>query len=503
MHRIGLLIFALLIISQNFSVTAEETVEKEVMTLIELMDKAMTVTNSGEVIIENKRITIDTDLTRPMGLYNFLSKKYRNQMDVPGGFVIVPNKLTILDCVFENGFTFYKTDFSKGLEITQSQLVNVSINSCIVNGPVRIEDNNESVRKGEIKLEGTEIKGELVIGNNKVFSEVIKDCDIQLLGEFDEFNHFGIPGSIPGDLEVKNNVIIGGKHKFNRVIFHTGEYLKLDVRENEFCVNVFFLENKVEERFFLADNVFDKHVSFENFLFSEIWNELYWDQLDGHKLQFGGSEKLDGSGGYGGPEPDFSKKTAYHNLINIYKGMHTIFTARGNLKSANACYSEMKGLQGEMLKYIYETESISLFKTWGNFFRWRLNQLLKFYTNHGTDPGLAVVMSCYVIIGFSVFYIFFPSEWDVNSKAKFFTGFDNCKKSKGKAAFGGAVLVMGGTLIIAIINAITLSINSFVTLGFGSIPTNGFARDLCIVEGFIGWFLLSIFSVALINQVLA
>jgi hypothetical protein len=37
-------------------------------------------------------------------------------------------------------------------------------------------------------------------------------------------------------------------------------------------------------------------------------------------------------------------------------------------------------------------------------------------------------------------------------------------------------------------------------LGFGNIPTKGVARYICIIQGFIGWFLLSIFTVALINQ---
>jgi hypothetical protein len=58
-------------------------------------------------------------------------------------------------------------------------------------------------------------------------------------------------------------------------------------------------------------------------------------------------------------------------------------------------------------------------------------------------------------------------------------------------------------LILRAVNAITLSVNAFTTLGFGIIPTKGLARYVAIIQGFIGWFLLSIFIVALINQVLA
>jgi hypothetical protein len=57
-------------------------------------------------------------------------------------------------------------------------------------------------------------------------------------------------------------------------------------------------------------------------------------------------------------------------------------------------------------------------------------------------------------------------------------------------------------VFIKFLNALTLSLNTFTTLGFGEIPTKGLPRYLSIVQGFIGWFMLSIFSVALISQIL-
>jgi hypothetical protein len=52
------------------------------------------------------------------------------------------------------------------------------------------------------------------------------------------------------------------------------------------------------------------------------------------------------------------------------------------------------------------------------------------------------------------------------------------------------------------LNSTTLSINAFSTLGFGAIPVKGVSRYITIFEGFLGWFLLSIFSVSLISQML-
>jgi hypothetical protein len=57
-------------------------------------------------------------------------------------------------------------------------------------------------------------------------------------------------------------------------------------------------------------------------------------------------------------------------------------------------------------------------------------------------------------------------------------------------------------LFVKFLNALTLSINTFTTLGFGEIPIKGIPRYLAIIEGFIGWFMLTIFSVSLISQLL-
>jgi hypothetical protein len=75
--------------------------------------------------------------------------------------------------------------------------------------------------------------------------------------------------------------------------------------------------------------------------------------------------------------------------------------------------------------------------------------------------------------------------------------------------FWKSVLLVGAFLIaiiydifIKMLNALMLSINTFTTLGFGEIPIKGLPRYLAIIQGFIGWFMLTIFSVSLISQLL-
>lgn len=64
------------------------------------------------------------------------------------------------------------------------------------------------------------------------------------------------------------------------------------------------------------------------------------------------------------------------------------------------------------------------------------------------------------------------------------------------------VVYLISSLLMKVLNAIMLSVNSFTTLGFGEIPTRGIGRYAAIIEGFIGWFLLTLFSVSLITQLL-
>lgn len=57
-------------------------------------------------------------------------------------------------------------------------------------------------------------------------------------------------------------------------------------------------------------------------------------------------------------------------------------------------------------------------------------------------------------------------------------------------------------LLVKFINAFILSLNSFVVIGFGMLPERGLAMYLSIIEGIIGWFLLTIFTITLLSQVL-
>lgn len=344
-------------------------------------------------------------------LYNHLSALYPEKVNDQGLIEISAN-ITFSNCVFDRSLDFEKFIF-KGLTIAESTLENQRFGKCffeslkleknkminsleltgirsstleisgntlgyelymendsIIGGDAFIENNIISF--GEIIISGSYFNGSITVGNNQVSGILIENSHF-VLPEYGEFNNYKLTENASSDLYLTANRFEGDQS--SKVLFNKGNYLNLDLRDNYFGVDVYFIENKAEERFFLVNNEFEGHVSFEKFLFSETWNELYWSQLSGYKLRY--AEYA------GESKEELEDGVRFNNLVNIYKGLHTIFLSRGDIESANACYSEMKELQGRKLKQAFRTN-----KTFGNFLRWQLNVLLKVYTNHGTDPAL-------------------------------------------------------------------------------------------------------------------
>lgn len=193
---------------------------------------------------------------------------------------------------------------------------------------------------------------------------------------------------------------------------------------------------------------------------------------------------------------EFKVNDAYLQNTELVYHIYTSYKNNGNRIAANASYIWLQNFEGKKLKMLYYEEGGI-----DNFLRWKLNTLMRIYTNHGTSPTKAVSISIYIMLGFALFYFFYPSEWDTKSKKKLVSDFKLFIKKNEHGYFKPLLALVKG-FMISLVNALTLSLNAFVTLGFGTIPTTGLARYVCIIQGFIGWFLLSIFTVALINQVL-
>ncbi len=159
--------------------------------------------------------------------------------------------------------------------------------------------------------------------------------------------------------------------------------------------------------------------------------------------------------------------------------------------SYNACYIEMKDIQTRKAAFNFRKDpSVT------NYFGWKLNYFLKIFCDYGTNPVKALLMSAVVILIFGLLYFIFLSEGSTFRPKLFWRGLKQYASNKR--------IVRNQTKIgfKQMLNAMALSMNAFVALGYGDMPAKGIARYLAVFEGLTGWFLLSIFSSSLISQIL-
>ena len=281
------------------------------------------------------------------------------------------------------------------------------------------------------------------------------------------------------------------------------------VIDNNLLNGLFLMNVEVSKRVTIQNNKGDYFFELKDLKMNDANQEIDYDQIKSMKLvdRFPLMETvftknnlpLNVDRMYGVFNGSFfypSLQIEYDRLMSVYRKLYQGFRNNGNERYANALYVELKEIETIRLEYL--AKKGGSFKNWTE---WRLNQLLSVYTVYGTDPSGAIVGSFYIILLFGIFYFFFPSEWDTKSKTQLVTDFKIFVKKNEHGYFKPFFILLKGFLL-SLINALMLSLNAFVTLGFGTIPTTGLARYVCIIQGFIGWFLLSIFTVALINQVL-
>ena len=368
---------------------------------------------------------------------------------------------------------------------------------------------------GDISIFRSNISDQLRVSGNKDFDKInILTCDIK---------NFRLSRNTPLSIGMVNNHILNEalileesaeKATLRKNKFLSSDSLRftLDIDcdrlvflENEVNVPVIFADSKFSTKVEMADNTFREPVDFHDVALPEFGKYIPFSQFEKGFVVYKnlyGEESPEGANCYycelytGESDEELADKTNFDKLVQSYEILFLGYKSTGDIESANLSYIQIKDLYLKRLGYIYRTDG-----GFKNYFRWRLAQLLKFYTNHGTDPALSILISIYVVLIFAVFYIFFPSEWDVTSKARLISDFKDFIDKNDKGRLKPFLALLAG-FIISLLNAITLSLNSFVTLGFGTIPTTGAARYVCILQGFIGWFLLSIFTVSLINQIL-
>ncbi len=303
------------------------------------------------------------------------------------------------------------------------------------------------------------------------------------------------------------------KEPLHRGVTVNGTIEKLEILDNSFN-SWLKLACFVEKRLELSGNTFNSYIDLTECSLPELAtnNKIHWPSIDSLRLSKIFDVPTQNTSYYWAMNGEFfhnfpfivyqgayynsAVKDIHYDLIGVYRRLNIIFREQGNEEYANASYTNLKDIETTRFKGRYKEEG-----GFTNWVRWRLNQLLKQYTVYGTDPADAIVGSVYIIFFFGVFYFFFPSEWDSKSKKILLKDF-KLFVQKNEHGYVKPFFNLISGFLLSLVNALTLSLNAFITLGFGNIPTQGLPRYVCVLQGLIGWFLLSIFTVSLINQIL-
>lgn len=326
-------------------------------------------------------------------------------------------------------------------------------------------------------------------------------------------NQFFLGSNAPiGEVILSNNTF--ESEDLFQTVQISAEMGKLMIQDNTFQSTLDFDRTTITNQLMLFQNSINR-ISFGYMTFSETYNLIEWDDLKGFRIlqttkrdveQFKLTDEdqilLKNQSNYQVPRAFYEAQSKleldylplYDDLIRNYYSLYLSSKQFGNIRYANGINYEMKEIEGRWLRNQYLNQ-----RTFSNYFKWKLNRLMGFYTRHGTDPAKSVMISLLIILIFGVFYFFFPSDWDKESKASMILKFKELIARDG--VYVKPFFVLSWAILLSLINGLTLSLNSFITLGFGQIPTHGLAKYACIIEGFLGWFLLTLFVVTLINQI--
>lgn len=505
--------------------TVSTSATEELISFETILDRLI---NSPDTLITYQNTSID------LGHYTLrkIDRLFTNAT-IDSGFLIINKSLAFNNCrISGKGLADLKVNsiIFKDCNITSLNISNLKASLFRITGgslsKVRILNSsfnqlelsnlkNTNQNSSYISILNSNVVNQLLISNNRYYQNIgvfrSELVNVRLNNNMSQvmsmannkiYNEVLFLDEVADEIRIRKNTFLS--RDTLRYTFDV-ECGKLVFIDNHVDVAVLFADSKVDVQVEMSNNQFIKAVDFHDVSFPEFGKYIPFSQFERGFVVYQnlyGEDSPDGANCYycelynGKTEAELADKTNFDKLVQSYEILFLGYKSSGDIESANLSYIRIKDLYLNRLGFIYRTNG-----GFKNYFRWKLAQLLKVYTNHGTDPALSIVISIYVVLIFAVFYIFYPSEWDVTSKARLIANFKDFvdKNEKGRLKPFMALVAGFG---ISVINAITLSINSFVTLGFGTIPTTGAARYVCILQGFIGWFLLSIFTVSLINQIL-
>jgi len=575
-------------------IVEEEIIEKSHMTLKELFkqlqgdesecfftDVEFIAAEEDDVFLENKE-----------GLIYIYTLKPVNPS---------PKFIYFNDCIFNTGvqsqLVFEGWDFKKlnmlgcetgskliFLNCTQSGNYPIHLENCILGDDLVFD--NEEVVLNRIEVVNSRFDKTFIvnasIGSLIINGSVFKGDPVKFQAEDEELTHYQLALSEKefGELIVRNCKFYsqGIATLFSMNLYKCSIDKLVLLNDSMHSLN--FTDATINKSL-LIDSIYVRdYIGVQNFDFPESNTNIPWYNLSGEKLAIFYTEQSHLVIPYQAKSEDQITKTLmFNDLISAYNKFNSMYHGRGDIGSANASYVEIKDIETRRQKYLVKTQP-----TLNLYLNYKLNIILRFFSDYATNPGKSLIQSLWVLVIFSIIYMFTFSEWDglnyVYFKRQFilFSRYMKTKKSlkelytkdiekeesdflRFKAKYidsgkklpriirllGNVIFHMGllqlrftpyvyekidfkrskwvelspvrkailglfvfllvvfyllFIMVLKFINGFILSLNSFGFINVGTLPDGGIAMYFSVIESITGWFLLTIFTITLLSQIL-
>lgn len=482
--------------------------------------------------------------------------------------VIFQNNIAFSHCEGANQFIFYNCTFKQGLDLHQSDLGALEFQHCSILQRI-------VVRELQISL--------LAYNRCSFRTDYKRVKTMQRYGFETENKNYQYLFNIGQSAKMINTFYLKDCEILPTEVipvltFIGSKYNVIHFQNIDFDNSIINLSNcSVKEGFTVTHCSFKRPFGTYKFNFPKDNTFFNWNQID--SLGLGLYKEYSQTPYTHNTDSLVSNVDLFNSMNSSYQKFFSMYRTQGDTKSANACYIQMKNMETNRLRHLYQQNSGV-----NEWFDWRFNQFLKYFSEYGTNPVQSLIVSMWTILFFAMIYFFFHSDWDginrkflikqhrktmlyfrseqkledfyMESYMEDLKAFADYKKemTESKIKVPTFILLLGKPLyllsvikhkastllyrktevlqgrwvnlkparkisvaltfvlsllvyviyliFVRALNSTTLSINAFSTLGFGAIPVKGASRYITILEGFLGWFLLSIFSASLISQML-
>lgn len=175
---------------------------------------------------------------------------------------------------------------------------------------------------------------------------------------------------------------------------------------------------------------------------------------------------------------DFDQKYYVEQFLSTYRKFENFYETKGNIEEKNYVTIRFHQLNLQRTAHALRSD-FSVLGAIG----YSISSFIGFTTEFGTNPIRIINFSLFTIVLFCFVFLI-----------------DHMKRQRQKMSKdGSSVKIYIELILLSFLN----SLNSFTTLGFGELPRRKSTAYIAVIEGFIGWLALTLFSVCLVTQYLA